>query len=119
MNMTAPLARPVRPYFSSGPCAKRPGWQIQNLQDAWLGRSHRAKAGKTRLKLGVELTREILQVPVDYRIGIVPGSDTGAVEMALRSLLGHRGVDVLTWESFGEGWVTDIVKQLKLKDVRI
>ena len=119
MNMTAPLARPARPYFSSGPCAKRPGWQIQNLQDAPLGRSHRAKAAKTRLKLGVELTREILQVPADYRIGIVPGSDTGAVEMALWSLLGHRGVDVLAWESFGEGWVTDIVKQLKLKDVRI
>ena len=119
MNMTAPLARPVRPYFSSGPCAKRPGWQIQNLQDAPLGRSHRAKAAKTRLKLGVELTREILRVPADYRIGIVPGSDTGAVEMALWSLLGQRGVDVLAWESFGEGWVTDIVKQLKLKDVRI
>ena len=113
MNMTAPLARPARPYFSSGPCAKRPGWQIQNLQDAPLGRSHRAKAAKTRLKLGVELTRELLQVPADYRIGIVPGSDTGAVEMALWSLLGHRGVDVLAWESFGEGWVTDIVKQLK------
>jgi phosphoserine aminotransferase len=90
-----------------------------NLQDASLGRSHRAKAAKTGLKLGVELTREILQVPVDYRIGIVPGSDTGAVEMALWSLLGHCGVDVLAWESFGEGWVTDIVKQLKLKDVRI
>ena len=112
-------ARPARPYFSSGPCAKRPGWQIQNLQDAPLGRSHRAKAAKTRLNLGVQLTREILQVPADYRIGIVPGSDTGAVEMALWSLLGHRGVDVLAWESFGEGWVTDIVKQLKLNDVRI
>ena len=119
MNMTAPLARPVRPYFSSGPCAKRPGWQIQNLQDAPLGRSHRAKAAKTRLKLGIDLTRELLQVPAGYRIGIVPGSDTGAVEMALWSLLGQRGVDVLAWESFGEGWVTDIVKQLKLKDVRI
>jgi len=119
MSMTAPLARPARPYFSSGPCAKRPGWQIENLQDAWLGRSHRAKAAKTRLKLGIDLTRELLQVPASYRIGIVPGSDTGAVEMALWSLLGHRGVDVLAWESFGEGWVTDIVKQLKLKDVRI
>ena len=118
MNMTAPLARPARPYFSSGPCAKRPGWQIQNLQDAPLGRSHRAKAAKTRLKLGIDLTRELLQVPAGYRIGIVPGSDTGAVEMALWSLLGRRGVDVLAWESFGEGWVTDIVKQLKLKDVR-
>ena len=119
MNMTAPLVRPARPYFSSGPCAKRPGWQIQNLQDAPLGRSHRAKAAKTRLTLGIDLTRELLQVPAGYRIGIVPGSDTGAVEMALWSLLGHRGVDVLAWESFGEGWVTDIVKQLKLKDVRI
>src|SRR5208283_1868441 len=119
MNMTAPLARPARPYFSSGPCAKRPGSQIQNLQDAPLGRSHRAKAAKTRLKLGVGLTREILQVPADYRIGIVPASDTGAVEMALWSLLGPRGVDALAWESFGEGWVTDIVKQLKLKDARV
>jgi phosphoserine aminotransferase len=82
MNMTAPLARPARPYFSSGPCAKRPGWQIQNLQDTPLGRSHRAKAAKTRLKLGIDLTRELLQVPAGYRIGIVPGSDTGAVEMA-------------------------------------
>ena len=118
MSMTAPLARPARPYFSSGPCAKRPGWQIQNLQDAPLGRSHRAKAAKTRLKLGIDLTRELLQVPASYRIGIVPGSDTGAVEMALWSLLGQRGVDVLAWESFGEGWVTDIANQLKLKDVR-
>jgi phosphoserine aminotransferase len=112
-------ARPARPYFSSGPCAKRPGWQIQNLQDAPVARSHRAAVAKTRLKLAIELTRELLQVPAGYRIGIVPGSDTGAVEMALWSLLGHRGVDVLAWESFGEGWVTDIVKQLKLNDVRI
>jgi phosphoserine aminotransferase len=119
MNMTAPLTRPPRAYFSSGPCAKRPGWQIQNLQDAPVARSHRTAVAKTRLKLAIELTREILQVPADYRIGIVPGSDTGAVEMALWSLLGHRGVDVLAWESFGEGWVTDIIKQLKLNDVRI
>lgn len=119
MNITAPLVRPARAYFSSGPCAKRPGWQIQDLHDAPLGRSHRAKGAKTKLKLGINLTRELLQVPADYRIGIVPGSDTGAVEMALWSLLGHRGVDVLAWESFGEGWATDVVKQLKLKDVRV
>ena len=114
-----PVVRPARPYFSSGPCAKHPDWQIQNLQDAPLGRSHRATAAKTRLKLAIDLTREILQVPACYRVGIVAGSDTGAVEMALWSLLGHRGVDVLAWESFGEGWEIDVVKQLKLKDVRI
>jgi len=119
MGIMIMTARPARPYFSSGPCAKRPGWQIQNLQDAPVARSHRAAVAKTRLKLAIELTRELLQVPAGYRIGIVPGSDTGAVEMALWSLLGHRGVDVLAWESFGEGWVTDIVKQLKLNDVRI
>lgn len=119
MSITAPLARPARAYFSSGPCAKRPGWQIQNLDEAPLGRSHRAKGAKTRLKLGIELTRELLQVPADYRIGIVPASDTGAVEMALWSLLGHLGVDVLAWESFSEGWVNDVAKQLRLKDVRI
>src|SRR5208283_4334762 len=119
MNIKAPLVRPARPYFSSGPCAKRPGWQIQNLQDAPLGRSHRAKAAKTRLKLSIDLTREILQVPAGYRIGIVPGSDTGAVEMALWSLLGPRGVDILAWESFGQGWVTDVTEQLKLTDIRV
>jgi phosphoserine aminotransferase len=113
-----PSVRPARAYFSSGPCAKRPGWQIQNFQDAPVARSHRAAVAKTRLKLAIELTRELLQVPAGYRIGIVPGSDTGAVEMALWSLLGQRGVDVLAWESFGEGWVTDIINQLKLKDVR-
>ncbi len=116
---TLPAVRPANPNFSSGPCAKRPGYSLQNLNDAPLGRSHRAKVGKAKLKLAIDLTREILGVPADYLIGIVPGSDTGAVEMALWSLLGARGVDMLAWESFGEGWVTDVVKQLKLKDARI
>jgi phosphoserine aminotransferase len=119
MSLEAPGTRPINANFSSGPCAKRPGWSLQNLKDAPLGRSHRAKAGKTKLKLAIDLTREILQVPPDYLIGIVPASDTGAVEMALWSLLGARGVDVLSWESFGEGWVTDITKQLKLKDANV
>lgn len=113
-----PGFRPANPNFSSGPCAKRPGWSLQALSDANLGRSHRAKIGKTKLALAIDLTREILQVPADYRIGIVPASDTGAVEMALWSLLGARGVDMVAWESFGAGWVTDVVKQLKLPDVR-
>ncbi len=115
---TTPAARPHDARFSSGPCAKRPGWTPEALKDAALGRSHRAKVGKTKLKLAIDLTREVLGVPADYRIGITPGSDTGAVEMALWSLLGARPVDVLAWESFGEGWVTDIVKQLKLADAR-
>src|SRR6202049_3009862 len=114
-----PTARPANPRFSSGPCAKRPGWSLGALEDACLGRSHRSKAGKAKLKEVIDRSRAILGVPADYRIGIVPGSDTGAVEMALWSLLGARGVDVLAWESFGEGWVTDIVKELKLKDARI
>jgi phosphoserine aminotransferase len=114
----APVARPRDARFSSGPCAKRPGWTPEALKDAALGRSHRAKGGKAKLKQAIDLTREILGVPADYRIGITPGSDTGAVEMALWSLLGARPVDVIAWESFGEGWVTDIVKQLKLKDAR-
>jgi phosphoserine aminotransferase len=118
MTTIAPGVRPVNPCFSSGPCAKRPGWTPTVLKDAALGRSHRAKVGKAKLKLAIDLTREVLGVPVDYRIGITPASDTGAVEMALWTLLGARGVDVLAWESFGEGWVTDVVKQLKLKDVR-
>src|SRR3954451_13023140 len=118
MTVAKPASRPNVPHFSSGPCAKRPGWNAQNLKDAALGRSHRAKVGKQKLKLAIDLTREILEVPADYRIGIVPASDTGAVEMALWSMLGARGVDVLAWESFGLGWVTDIVKQLKLKDAR-
>jgi phosphoserine aminotransferase len=114
-----PAVRPRVPHFSSGPCAKRPGWKLQNLNTALLGRSHRSKPGKAKLKRAIELTREILGVPAGYRIAIVPASDTGAVEMALWSLLGSRPVDVLAWESFGEGWVTDIVKQLKLKDARV
>jgi phosphoserine aminotransferase len=116
---TKPAARPRAPFFSSGPCAKRPGWSLHNLATETLGRSHRAKIGKARLKLAIDLTREILEVPADYRIGIVPASDTGAVEMAMWSLLGSRPVELLAWESFGEGWVTDAVKQLKLKDARV
>ncbi len=111
-----PGVRPAIPHFSSGPCAKRPGWSLQVLTDALLGRSHRSKPGKAKLKRAIELTREVLEVPADYRIGIVPASDTGAVEMAMWSLLGARPVTMLAWESFGEGWVTDVAKQLKLKD---
>ena len=117
MTAAKPAQRPTVPHFSSGPCAKRPGWNPQNLKDAALGRSHRAKIGKTKLKQAIELTRELLEVPADYRIGIVPASDTGAVEMALWSLLGARPVTTIAWESFGEGWVSDIIKELKLKDV--
>jgi phosphoserine aminotransferase len=112
-----PAVRPSVPHFSSGPCAKRPGWSPQNLNGAFLGRSHRAKPGKAKLKRAIELTREVLEVPAEYKIGIVPASDTGAVEMALWSLLGPRPVTLLAWESFGEGWVNDVVKELKLKDV--
>src|SRR5450756_412723 len=119
MTATKPGVRPSIPHFSSGPCAKRPGWSLQALTDAVLGRSHRSKIGKAKLKRAIDLTRELLEVPAAYRIGIVPASDTGAVEMAMWSLLGARGVDVLTWESFGEGWVRDVVKQLKLKDTRV
>ncbi|MGV2129216.1 phosphoserine transaminase [Agrobacterium vitis] len=118
VDITAPAVRTENANFSSGPCSKRPGWALDALSDAPLGRSHRAKVGKEKLKLAIDLTREILNVPADYRIGIVPASDTGAVEMALWSLLGERGVDMLSWESFGAGWVTDVVKQLKLADVR-
>src|SRR5215207_1725198 len=117
MTVAKPASRPNVPHFSSGPCAKRPGWNPQNLKDAALGRSHRAKVGKAKLKLAIEQTREVLEVPANYRIGIVPASDTGAVEMALWSLLGARPVTTIAWESFGEGWVSDIVKELKLKDV--
>src|SRR3984957_14257933 len=119
MTAAMPSVRPIVPHFSSGPCAKRPGWSLQALTDAVLARSHRSKIGKAKLKRAIDLTREILRVPADYRIGIVPASDTGAVEMALWSLLGARPVTVLAWESFGEGWVTDIAKQLKLKDVTV
>jgi len=117
MTIAMPAVRPSVPHFSSGPCAKRPGWSPQNLTAAVLGRSHRSKPGKAKLKRAIELTREVLEVPADYRIGIVPASDTGAVEMALWSLLGPRPVTLLAWESFGEGWVNDVVKELKLKDV--
>jgi phosphoserine aminotransferase len=113
-----PHVRPANPCFSSGPCAKRPGWTLEALRGALLGRSHRAKVGKAKLQEVVNRSRALLGMPKDFRLGIVPASDTGAVEMALWSLLGARGIDVLAWESFGEGWVTDIVKQLKLKDTR-
>lgn len=116
---TAPAVKPANPNFSSGPCAKRPGWTVEALSNALVGRSHRSKPGKARIQRAIDLTRELLQVPADYRIGIVPASDTGAVEMAMWSMLGERGVDMLAWESFGEGWVTDVAKQLKLEDVRI
>ena len=116
MTITMPGVRPLVPHFSSGPCAKRPGWSLQALTDAALGRSHRAKLGRAKLKRAIDLTREVLEVPASHRIGIVPASDTGAVEMALWSLLGARPVTMLAWESFGEGWVTDVLKELKLKD---
>ncbi len=119
MSEAKPGVRPVIPHFSSGPCAKRPGWSLQALTDAALGRSHRSKIGKAKLKRAIDLSREVLQAPADYRIGIVPASDTGAVEMALWSLLGPRPVTMLAWESFGEGWVSDVQKELKLKDVKV
>jgi phosphoserine aminotransferase len=111
-----PALRPRVANFSSGPCAKRPGWSLKTLADAPLGRSHRAKLGKDKLKRAIDLTREVLKVPADYRIGIVPASDTGAVEMAMWTMLGARPSTIIAWESFGEGWITDAVKQLKLKD---
>jgi phosphoserine aminotransferase len=116
MNMTGtrPAVHPARPFFSSGPCAKRPGWTAQALGGALLGRSHRSKPGKAKLKEAIDRTRAILGIPADYRIGIVPASDTGAMEMAMWSLLGPLPVDCFAWESFGEDWVTDTVKQLKL-----
>jgi phosphoserine aminotransferase len=119
MPLTAPAVKPANPNFSSGPCAKRPGWTVEALANALVGRSHRAKPAKARIEKAIALTRELLEVPADYRIGIVPASDTGAVEMVLWSALGARGVDMLAWESFGEGWVTDVQKQLKLDDVRV
>ena len=119
MTSATPSVRPVVPHFSSGPCAKRPGWGLQNLAGALLGRSHRSKPGKVKLKRAIDLTREVLQVPADYRIGIVPASDTGAIEMALWSLLGPQPVTMLAWESFGEGWINDVVKELKLKNVTV
>src|SRR2546430_16762370 len=119
MSHAMPAVRPAVPHFSSGPCAKRPGWSLSALTDAVLGRSHRSKIGKAKLKRAIDLTREVLEVPADYRIGIVPASDTGAVEMALWSLLGPLPVTMLAWESFGEGWVSDIAKELKLKPVTV
>jgi phosphoserine aminotransferase len=119
MTANAPAVRPARPFFSSGPCAKRPGWTPQALNDALLSRSHRSKPGKAKLKEAIDRTRQILGIPADYRVGIVPASDTGAVEMAMWSMLGPRPVDMFAWESFGEDWVTDVAKQLKLKDARI
>lgn len=118
MAAPKPGNRPANPQFSSGPCAKRPGWTIEALKGALVGRSHRSKPGKAKLEQVITLSKEILGIPADYRLGIVPASDTGAVEMALWSLLGARGVDMLAWESFGKDWVTDVVKQLKLTDVR-
>ncbi|HEV2530182.1 phosphoserine transaminase [Phenylobacterium sp.] len=115
MTTPKPAMRPARAEFSSGPCAKRPGWAPENLQNAVLGRSHRSKLGKARLKEAIDRTRDVLEVPDDYLIGIVPGSDTGAVEMALWSLLGARPVQLLAFESFGKDWVTDVVKQLKIE----
>ena len=118
MPQTAPAVKPANPNFSSGPCSKRPGWTLEALSNALVGRSHRAKPAKQRIEHCIALTRELLEVPDTHLIGIVPASDTGAVEMALWDLLGARGVDILAWESFGEGWVTDITKQLKLENVR-
>ncbi|WP_312529879.1 phosphoserine transaminase [Paracoccus sp. (in: a-proteobacteria)] len=117
MTVQTPATRPANPRFSSGPCAKIPAYSLDMLADAPLGRSHRSAVGKAKLAEAIDLTREILNVPADYRIGIVPASDTGAVEMALWSLLGARPVEMLAWESFGEGWITDVVNQLKLDAV--
>ena len=114
MTIVPPAVKPVRPFFSSGPCAKPPGWSPEKLQTESLGRSHRAKIGKSRLQRAIDLMREVLQVPDTHRIGIVPGSDTGAIEMAMWTMLGARPVTMMAWESFGEGWVTDVNKQLKL-----
>jgi phosphoserine aminotransferase len=117
-DQTPPGTRPANPHFSSGPCAKRPGWSLDNLGNAFLGRSHRAKDGKARLKLAIDKTKALLGVPEGYVCGIMPASDTGAFEAAMWSLLGARGLDILAWESFGAGWISDVVKQLKLADVR-
>ncbi|HEX2593711.1 MAG TPA: phosphoserine transaminase, partial [Rhizomicrobium sp.] len=119
MTGNMPAVRPARPFFSSGPCAKRPGWTPEALNGALLGRSHRSKPGKAKLKDAIDRTKTLLGIPDGYRVGIVPASDTGAVEMALWSMLGPRPVDAFAWESFGEDWVTDVIKQLKLKDARV
>ena len=118
MTIEVPARRPANPRFSTGPTAKRPGWSPETLKNALVGRAHRSRPAKARLKRAIDETRRILRVPADYRIAIVPASDTGAMEMALWSLLGARGVDVLAWESFGLGWLTDIAKELRLTDVR-
>ena len=115
MVMTKPATRPANPRFSSGPCAKPPVWTLDKLSDAALGRSHRAAIGKAKLAEAIDLTRDVLNIPADYRIGIVPASDTGAFEMAMWSLLGERPAQMVAWESFGAGWVTDVVKQLKIE----
>ncbi|PLZ93298.1 phosphoserine transaminase [Fischerella thermalis CCMEE 5198] len=117
--LTPPTTKPRRPHFSSGPCAKRPGWTVSALQDAYVGRSHRSEGGKAKLKEVIELSKKILGVPADYRLGIVPASDTGAVEMALWSMLGKLPLDILAWESFGQEWVKDVVDELQLPDTRI
>jgi phosphoserine aminotransferase len=114
-DVKQPAVRPARPFFSSGPCAKRPGWTPEALNKALVGRSHRSKPGKAKLKDAIERTKKLLGIPADYRVGIVPASDTGAMEMAMWSLLGPKEVDIFAWESFGEDWVTDTIKQLKLK----
>ena len=119
MTGNVPAVRPARPFFSSGPCAKRPGWTPEALNGALLGRSHRSKPGKAKLKDAIDRTKALLGIPANYRVGIVPASDTGAVEMALWSMLGQRPVDCFAWESFGEDWVTDTIKQLKIKDSRV
>ena len=119
MSNAKPATRPHVPHFSSGPCPKRPGWSLGALGEAALGRSHRAKLGNAKLKRAIDLTREVLELPAGYRVGIVPASDTGAVEMAMWSMLGARPVTMLAWESFGEGWVTDVTKQLKLPNVTV
>src|SRR5262245_13499030 len=118
-KLPKPTVRPARPEFSSGPCAKRPGWTLAALEGALVGRSHRAKAAKARIGEVIARSRDLLGLPAGWRVAVVPASDTGAMEMMLWHLLGARPVDVLAWESFGEGWVTDVVKQLKLKDARV
>tara|TARA_Y100000741_G_C18244641_1_gene554999 strand:- start:184 stop:606 length:423 start_codon:yes stop_codon:yes gene_type:complete len=117
--MKKPLIKPSNPNFSSGPCAKRPGWSINDLKNSNVGRSHRSKEAKSKLKFIIDKSKEILDLPDDYILGIMPASDTGSIEAALWSLLGERGVDILAWENFGKDWVTDIVNQLKITDCNV
>ena len=119
MSVAKPARLPARPHFSSGPCAKRPGWSLEALSGAWLGRSHRARGGAGKLAEVIARSRVVLGLPDSHRLAIVPGSDTGAVELALWSLLGSRAVEMLAWESFGQEWVADVTKQLKLEDVLV